>query len=123
MARVDLVPTIPTTIANNGTALTNVSGTTIVPGADNGFQIKPIAGDILILNEVTAGVAVITLVSPADTKLESLGAVITDATMSIASNFQHVISIPSVLLQADGKLYLDCDVAIEVTLLRMAQQA
>lgn len=122
MARVALVAVTPTTITSNGTNVTDQSGTTMGTGSGNGLEVDPKQGDVLFLKEVTAGAAVVTLVSPAVSGLQTLGAVITDATINLAASKQHVIAIPSALIQADGKLYIDCDVAIEVIQLRMSAQ-
>lgn len=122
MARVDLADTKPTGISSDGTNLTDITGTIIVTGSDNGFQIKPAQGDILLLNNVTAGAAIVTLISP-PTGIVLLGGSITDAVINIAIGKLHVITIVGSLIQTDGNLYLDCDALIEVTLLRMGAQA
>lgn len=125
MARTALTATTPTAIASNGTNISDLSGTTMSTGSGNGVEITYKPGDIILLDNITGGNAIFTLVSPPSTQLTVLGASLTDATITVATTKKHIIPPLGQLDQGGSnrlKIFIDCDVAAKIALIRMSAQ-
>lgn len=105
-------------IADDGYNLTDSSDfTAMSTGTGNGVQFVHDPNDIVILKNTTGGGAVFTLVVRA-TGITDVGGSVTDPTVAVAAGKTHVLpSIPSILHQADGKVYIDCDIAGSILVL------
>jgi|TARA_Y100000310_G_scaffold329964_1_gene400755 hypothetical protein len=124
MARVAVTATTPTAYSSNGTNISDLAGSqTMVTGAGNGAEITWQEGDIILLDNVTGGNAVFELISPT-LGLESLGGSVTDAQITVATTKKHLIKPLSALNQSGSNLiYIDCDVAAKIGLIRFGSQA
>jgi len=124
MARVAVTATTPTTYTTNGTNITDLAGSqTMVTGAGNGAIITYQEGDIILLDNVTGGNALFSLISNTGTQIIALGATITDAVITVATLKKHLIKPLAAIAQADGTILIDCDVAAKIGLIRFGSQA
>ena len=100
MARVDLAVQEPTQAGLTATY------TAFPTGAGNGFQINPAA--TLHIKNATGGTATFTVITPGAPG----GLAIADLTFTQATGTDkfYIFSNP-VFAEADGKVYIDCDVA------------
>ena len=120
MARATLTPTTLTAISSNGYNLTDSSDfTTLSTGSGNGVEFTHDPADLVVLKNDTGGAATYTLVLPALSQVTDVGGSVTDPTVTVADGKTHVFKSPTVLKQADGKVYIDCDVAAEVLVLNL----
>lgn len=119
MARAALSATTITAITSNGYNLTDSSDfTTLSTGSGNGVEFTYDANDVLVLKNDTGGTATFTFVIATPSGVSAVGGSITSPTVEVADGKTHVMpSLPTVFKQADGKVYVDCDVAGKVLLL------
>lgn len=118
MPRVALTKTSPTSIGSNGTNLTDLTPTVMVSGSDNGVTFVYDANDDIILVNDTGGSAVYTLVLPT-LSVESIGASITDPTITVADGKTHILrNLPASVKQSNNLVYIDCSVAGKIAVLQ-----
>ena len=90
--------------------------TTLSTGSGNGAELPYASGQKFILKNDTGGNAVFTI-ELNDTAITAAGGTVTDPTMTVATGKEYVVEMTSAMKQADGKVYVDCDVAGKVLLL------
>ena len=121
MARTNIAAVSITPIASNGYNLTDSADfTTLGVGADNGVTFTFATNNEVILKNPTGGAAVFTfIVAVRDAEATSVGATITDTTVTVAAGKTHILDKLSELFRdATTKLVaIDCDVAGEVLVL------
>lgn len=118
MARVPITAVEIPSASLNGYNLTDSSDfTTMATGADNGVEIPFSASTIIILKNASGVAADYTLKIPEPTGVADAGGGVTDSTISVADGKTHIIKPTSVMKQADGKIYIDCDQAADILVL------
>lgn len=120
MARTTITPTTIPAVSSNGYNLTDSTDfETLSTGSGNGVDFTYDPKDVVVLKNPTGGAATFTIVLPAFTQITGVGGAVTDPTVTVAAAKSHVLQLPSVVKQTDGKVYIDCDVAGEVLVLNM----
>lgn len=108
----------PTDLTKTGYNLTDSTGfTTLSAGAGNGITVMFDPKDILVLKNDTGGPAVFTLKVPGETKYSDKSTVVPDVTVTVANGKTWVYQLTNIFKQADGLVYIDCDVAGKVLVL------
>jgi hypothetical protein len=120
MARTTITPTTIPAISSNGYNLTDSSDFEVLStGSGNGVDFAYDSKDVVILKNTTGGAATFTIVLPSFTQITGVGGSVTDPTVTVAAGKTHILQVPSVCKQSDGKIYIDCDVAGSVLVLNM----
>ncbi len=116
MARAALAAvTIPAT----GYNLTDSSDfATLSTGAGNGRIIDYDAATRIVLKNTTGGAAVYTVKMVTPATYSALGLTISDMTVTVAAGKTWELKPHAAMEQADGKLYIDCDVAGSLLVLK-----
>lgn len=108
----------PIDLSKTGYNLTDSADfTTLTLGSGNGITVLFDPKDILILKNDTGGSAVFTLKVPGETKYSDKNAVVPDVSVTVANGKTWVYQLTNIFKQADGKVYIDCDVAGKVLVL------
>lgn len=89
----------------------------LTPGASNGKIIDYDASARIILKNTTGGAAVFTIKMVTPSPYSALGLTISDMTVTVAAGKTWELKPHSAMLQADGKIYIDCDVAGSILVL------
>lgn len=87
-------------------------------GAGNGKEITYDASTRIILKNTTGGAAVFTIKLPTPAELSGLGATVPDMTVTVAAAKEWVLKPAAAMRQADGDIYIDCDVAGSILVLK-----
>jgi len=112
MARTAITATSVPSTSSNGYNLTDSADFSVLAtGSNNGVEFDYAVEDVVILKNTTGGAAVYTLVAKAITGLTNAGGSVTDPTVTVAAGKTHVIKPAAIFNQANGKFYIDCDVA------------
>lgn len=107
-----------TPIPVTGLDLTDVAFETLATGAGNGVEFPFRGGDILVLTHSSA--AVFTIVTPQPAKYDDRGIEVDDMTVNVGQDEMHLIPLDIFMRQADGNVYVDCDVAADVLVLGLS---
>ncbi len=115
MARSALAPvSIPAT----GYNLTDSAAfAALTPGANNGKIIDYDASARIVLKNTTGGAAVYTIKMTTPSPYTTLGLSISDMAITVAAGKTWELKPHAAMLQADGKIYIDCDVAGSILVL------
>ena len=87
-------------------------------GANNGKIVTYDAATRLVLKNTTGGAAVYTIKMVTPEAYSTLGLTISDMTVTVAAGKTWEIKPHAAMQQADGKLYIDCDVAGSLLVLK-----
>ena len=80
-------------------------------GATNGKEIVYDAAGRIILKNTTGGAAVYTIKVPTPAQYSQIGITLSDMTITVAAGKTWEVKPHAAMRQADGKIYIDCDVA------------
>jgi hypothetical protein len=80
-------------------------------GANNGKEIVYNPAAVIVLKNTTGGNAVYTIKIVTPPEYTAIGLTLSDMTVTVATLKTWVMQMKSVMRQADGKVYIDCDVA------------
>jgi hypothetical protein len=109
MARAQLTPVA---LGDTGYNLTDSAGFAVMStGAGNGKEIVYDPATLVILKNTTGGAAVYTVKIPAPAAYTNVGSTVSDTTITVATNKTWLLAMKAVYRQADGDIYIDCDVA------------
>lgn len=108
-----------TAFAATGFNITDATFTTMATGANNGVNAPSQQGDIIILRNDTAGPATYTIKTPQPSGYTSQGITASDVTVVVVAAKIWVYEPTTLQRQADGNIYVDCDVAGKILLLAM----
>jgi hypothetical protein len=108
-----------TALPATGLNITDAAYQTMTGGANNGVTIPTIPGDVVILRNDTAGVATYTVKTAQPAGFSAQGITATDATVIVAAAKQWIYEPTALQKQADGMVYVDCDVAGKIVCLAM----
>lgn len=100
--------------------ITDLAYTTMTLGANNGVEIPYQPGDLLVLYNHTAGPAVYTIKTVQPTVYSAESLTVPDKTFTVAATKMHVLLLTTIWRNADGKLYVDCDIAAKIAMLAVA---
>ncbi len=115
MARSALAPvSIPTTGYN---VTDSAAFAALTAGANNGKIIDYDAAARILLKNTTGGAAVYTIKMATPAPYSALGVTISDMTVTVAAGKTWELKPHAAMLQADGKIYIDCDVAGSILVL------
>jgi len=115
MARVDITAVAITDVGYN---LTDSAGfTTMATGAGNGVSFPQDNSYRIFLKNGTGGAAVYTVKIPTDNRYTPFSLALPDLTITVAAGKTYVLEPHSIFRQADGMVYIDCDVAASVLVL------
>jgi hypothetical protein len=120
MARSTLAATTITAMSSNGYNLTDSADfTTMSTGSGNGLEFVADSDHRLVLKNSTGGAATVTFIlGPTFSEVTGVGGSVTDPEVTIADGKTHVMpKLPSALIDSDGKVKFDCDVALSALLL------
>lgn len=107
----------PVEIADTGYNLTDSADfQTLGTGAGNGVEFEYQPNLEVILKNSTGGSAVYTFKVPTPAPYGNKGQTLADVTKTVATAKSWVYPLSSIFKQADGKVYIDCDVAGAVLL-------
>lgn len=107
------------TIAATGYNLTDSSDFAVLtPGATNGKIVDYDPSTRIILKNTTGGAAVYTIKMVTPSQYAALGLSISDMTVTVAAGKTWELKPHSAMQQTDGKLYIDCDVAGSLLVLK-----
>ncbi len=90
----------------------------LTPGATNGKIIDYDAAARIILKNTTGGAAVYTIKMVTPSQFSALGLTLSDMTVTVAAGKTWELKPHAAMQQADGKLYIDCDVAGSLLVLK-----
>lgn len=109
MARAQLTPVA---LATTGYNLTDSADfATMATGANNGKEIAYDAATWIVLKNTTGGAAVYTVKIPTPTQYTAIGITLSDLTVTVAAAKSWILKPHAAMRQADGDIYIDCDVA------------
>lgn len=114
MARATLTKTDLTVTAFN---LTDATFATLATGTGNGVEFTFKRPMTAYLKNDTGGSAVFTIATPANAPYSDYSLAVGDYAVTVADGKTHMLSIEGAFNQADGKVYIDCDVAGKVMVL------
>lgn len=117
MPRSALTKTVEVALTSNGLNLTDATYVTMSTGAANGVTFDHDGADLVVLKNDTGGDATFTIKVPAPASLTAIGATVADIDIVVVTAKTHVMRLPSILKQTDGKIYIDCDVAGKILVL------
>ncbi len=89
----------------------------LTPGANNGKIIDYDAAARIVLKNTTGGAAVFTIKMVTPAPYTALGLTISDMTVTVAAGKTWELKPHPAMQQADGKIYIDCDVAGSILVL------
>lgn len=92
--------------------------TALAVGAGNGVTFDYDTRNELILKNTTAGAATYTLKVPTPSEYAAKGATVPDVAVVVAAGKTWRYPLSGIFRQSDGKVYVDCDVAGSVLVLR-----
>lgn len=113
-------PIARTAIPVAGLNLSDAALTVMATGAGNGVEIPYRAGDVLVLNNVTGGAAVFTFKTVQPTTYSVHSITVPDKSYTVATTKIWVVALDAIWKQADGDLYVDCDVAAKIGVLALS---
>lgn len=87
-------------------------------GAGNGKEISYDPAARIILKNTTGGAAVYTVKVPTPSPYTAIGITLSDMTITLAAGKTWELKPHAVMRQADGNIYIDCDVAGSVLVLK-----
>lgn len=106
-------------ITDTGYNLTDSAGfTALSTGAGNGVSFALDGRDLIVLKNTTGGAAVFTIKVPTPAELTAKGVTVPDVTVTVAAAKSWVYKLSGIFGQADGDVYIDCDVAGSILVLR-----
>lgn len=103
-----------------GIVLEDAVFTTMVSGANNGVEIPYRAGDLLVLKNDTVGAAVYTIKSAQPSAYSVHSIVVPDKVAGVAAAKTRIIALDTIWKQADGDIYVDCDIAGKILMMAMS---
>lgn len=107
-----------TTLTAGGYNLTDSSDfETLSTGSGNGVSFAFNRNDTLVLKNGTGGAASFTIKVPTPGTY-SARVTVNDETVSVADGKTYLYKLTEIFKQSDGDVYVDCDVAGEVLVLR-----
>lgn len=80
-------------------------------GANNGKQIPYDGASRIILKNTTGGPAVYTVKVPTPAQYSAIGITFSDMVVTVAAGKTWELKPHAAMRQADGNIYIDCDVA------------
>ena len=86
-------------------------------GADNGVEFTYQPNYLAILKNSTAGAASYTVKVPTPSQYSDKGLALSDVSVAVAAGKTVLYPLSGIFKQADGKIYIDCDVAGEALVL------
>lgn len=116
MARSTLAAVSIPTIGYN---LTDSAGfAALTPGANNGKIIDYDPAAVIVLKNTTGGAAVYTIKMVTPSPYSALGLTLSDMTVTVAAAKTWELKPHAAMQQADGDIYIDCDVAGSILVLK-----
>ncbi len=101
-----------TSIPDAGYNLTDSADfATLGVGANNGVTVGYNPAARLVLKNTTGGAATFTIKIPTPPQFAAIGITLSDMTRTVAAGKTWVLKPHAVMRQADGDIYIDCDVA------------
>ena len=91
---------------------------TMSTGANNGKIIDYDAASRIVLKNTTGGAAVYTIKMVTPAQYSALGLTISDMTVTVATSKTWELKPHPAMQQADGDIYIDCDVAGSILVLK-----
>lgn len=91
--------------------------TTLSTGDGNGVSFAYNSNDLLVLKNDTGGGAVFTIKVPTPTDYSSR-VTVNDESVSVAAAKTYLYKLTPIFKQSDGDVYVDCDIAGKVVVLR-----
>lgn len=105
----------PVSIPNAGYNLTDSADfAALAPGAGNGKTFPHDAAARIILKNTTGGAAVYTIKIPTPSQYTAIGITLSDMTVTVAAGKTWELKPHAAMKQADGNIYIDCDVAASI---------
>lgn len=89
----------------------------LATGAGNGKEIVYDGGSRIVLKNTTGGAAVYTIKVPTPAPYSAIGITLSDMTITVAAGKTWEVKPHPAMQQADGKIYIDCDVAGSILVL------
>jgi hypothetical protein len=86
-------------------------------GANNGKEIVYNGAVRILLKNTTGGAAVFTIKVPTPAQYTAIGLTLSDMTVTVAAGKTWELKPHAAMKQADGKIYIDCDVAASILVL------
>lgn len=112
MARTALTPI---GIPNAGYNLTDSADFAVMAtGANNGKIIPAASATRIILKNTTGGAAVYTIKIPTPSQYTAIGLTLSDMAVTVAAGKTWELKSHAAMIQADGNIYIDCDVAASI---------
>lgn len=108
-----------TLLPDTGYNLTDAADfTAMATGAGNGVEIVYDPATRVVLKNTTGGAAVFTVKIPTPSPYSAIGITLSDVTVSVTAGKTWLLRPHAVMKQADGKIYIDCDVAASILVLK-----
>lgn len=102
----------PVGVPNVGYNLTDSADfAPMATGAGNGKTFPLDGANRIVLKNTTGGAAVYTIKIPTPPEYTAIGITLSDITVTVAAGKTWVLKPHGVMRQADGNVYIDCDVA------------
>lgn len=89
----------------------------LTAGANNGREIVYDGAARVILKNTTGGAAVYTFKIPTPSQYTAIGITFSDMAITVAAGKTWELKLHAAMKQADGKVYVDCDVAGSILVL------
>ena len=106
-----------TALPVTGFNLTDATYTTMALGASNGVEAPYRAGDLLILNNSTAGASVYTIKVAQPAAYVQFAVTVPDITVNVGAAKMVVVPVADLMNQAAGVVQVDCSVAGKIAVL------
>lgn len=103
-----------TALPVGGLNISDAALTVMATGANNGVEIPYRAGDVLVLNNVTAGAAVYTIKTAQPAIYSVQGLTVPDKAVTVAASKIWLVPLDVIWRQVDSDVYVDCDVAAKI---------